>query len=92
MEKEGFIMKEMNDEELNKVAGGAGSTANGKEIPATYTVVEGDNLSKIASKFSTTWQKLYQLNKTMIDKDAKAHGVTANFENFIYPGQVLKLK
>ena len=88
-------MKQMNDEELNNVAGGVGSgteASNGKEIPATYKVVEGDNLSKIAAKFGTTWQKLYQLNKDMIDRDAKAHGVTANFENYIYPDQVLKLK
>ena len=82
-------MKEFNDEELNNVAGGVGSDTN--DIPETYTVVEGDTLPKIAAKFGTTWQELYELNKEMIDRDAKAHGVTANFENYIYPGQKLKL-
>ena len=80
-------MKELREEELENVAGGNGGTQ-----PNTYTVVKNDNLSTIAAKFNTTWNKLYQLNKEMIDRDAKAHGVKANFENYIYPGQVLKLR
>ena len=83
------MSSELNEKDLENVAGGASNT---NKIPDTYTVVSGDNLSKIASKFSTTWKKLYDLNKEMIDKDAKAHGVKANFENYIYPGQILKLK
>ena len=82
-------MKEINENELGNVVGGADSS---KSIPDTYTVVAGDNLSSIAKRFNTTWQKLYQLNKEMIDRDAKAHGVKEHFENYIYPGQVLKLK
>ena len=85
------MSKELNEEELENVAGGVGNT-NDSRTPATYTVVAGDNLSKIATKFGTTWKKLYELNKELIDRDAKAHGVKANFENYIYPGQVLKLK
>ena len=81
-------MKELNSNELTNVTGGATKTTT----PKTYTVVVNDNLSKIAAKFNTTWQKLYELNKAMIDKDAKAHGVKSHFENYIYPGQVLKLK
>jgi LysM repeat protein len=80
-------MSEINVNELNNIAGGAGN-----DIPATYTVVPGDNLSKIAAKFKTTWKKLYELNKDMIDRDAKAHGVKSNFQDYIYPGQVLKLR
>ena len=79
----------LRDEELENVAGGVDNNNN---IPATYTVVSGDNLSKIAAKFNTTWRKLYELNKEMIDRDAKAHGVKSNFENYIYPDQVLKLR
>ena len=79
-------MSEINVNELNNIAGGAGN-----DIPATYTVVPGDNLSKIAAKFKTTWKKLYELNKDMIDRDAKAHGVKSNFQDYIYPGQVLTI-
>ena len=53
-------MKEINENELGNVVGGADSS---KSIPDTYTVVAGDNLSSIAKRFNTTWQKLYQLNK-----------------------------
>lgn len=44
----------------------------------TYTVVSGDNLSSIASRFGTTVQAICKLNNI------------AN-ANLIYPGQVLKL-
>lgn len=83
-------MEEFNVNELDGVVGG--SNGNTNDIPDTYTVVAGDCLSTIAAKFKTTWQKLYSLNKEMIDRDAKAHGVKDHFENYIYPGQVLKLK
>ena len=81
-------MTEVNANELNNVSGGAET----KKIPDTYTVVSGDCLSTIGEKFGIPWRKIYELNKDMIERDAKAHGVKANFENFIYPGQVLKLK
>ena len=35
--------------------------------PKTYTVVDGDDLSKIAKKFGTTWQAIYEKNKDKID-------------------------
>lgn len=82
-------MKELNENELTAVTGGA---SKGGKIPPTYTVVAGDNLSTIAAKFNTTWKKIYDLNKELIDKTAKSHGIKAHFENYIYPGQVLKLK
>lgn len=44
----------------------------------TYTVVSGDNLSSIASRFGTTVQEICRLNNI------------AN-PNIIYPGQILKL-
>jgi LysM repeat protein len=84
------IMAELNEKDLDNVVGGAGT--NNNNIPDTYTVVSGDCLSTIAAKFHTTWQKLYELNKEMIERDARAHGVKEHFENYIYPGQVLKLK
>lgn len=57
-----------------------------------YIVVSGDNLSKIAKKFGTTWNKIYQNNKTLIDNDAKRHGINSNFYNHIYVGQKLIIK
>lgn len=82
------MVKELNEKELDNVAGGVDACV----VPNTYVVKAGDMLSTIAPKFGLTWKKLYQLNKELIDKDAKAHGVKANFENYIYPGQVLKVK
>lgn len=47
-----------------------------------YTVVKGDNLSKIAGRFGTTWQQLYAWNKGVIGSDP----------NIIKPGQRLRVK
>ena len=58
----------------------------------TYTVKRGDNLSNIAKRYGTTWKEIYEKNKTLIDTDAKRHGVKSNFHNFIYAGQVLTIK
>lgn len=58
----------------------------------TYTVQRGDNLNNIAKKFGTTWQNIYNRNKSMIDADAKRHGVKANYHNFTYAGQILNIK
>ena len=46
-----------------------------------YTVQEGDNLTKIAEKYNTTWQNLYEINKDVI----------GNNPNSIKPGQILKI-
>lgn len=62
------------------------TTPTGKKVKkgdGEYKVVKGDTLSSIASdeKVKGGWEKLYQLNKDIID-DA----------NLIYPGQQLHLK
>lgn len=49
--------------------------------PTTYVVKKGDTLSAIASKYGTTWQKLYEKNKNII----------GNNPDIIKPGQILKL-
>lgn len=58
--------------------------SNGK--PATneiaYIVKAGDNLSKIAKAYNTTWQKIYNDNKNIIGGNP----------NLIYPGQRLIIK
>ena len=48
----------------------------------TYIVQKGDNLTKIAKKFNTTWQKIYEDNKQVI----------GNNPNLIYPNQQLIIK
>lgn len=49
----------------------------------TYTVVKGDNLTKIARRLtgSTNWRPIYEQNK----------GVIGGTPNLIYPGQVLTI-
>lgn len=46
-----------------------------------YVVKKGDNLSKIAKKYGTTWQKIYNDNKYTIGSNP----------NKIYPNQKLKI-
>lgn len=48
----------------------------------SYTVQKGDNLTKIAKKYNTTWQELYIINKDIIGSNP----------NLIKVGQVLKIK
>ena len=52
-------------------------------IPSTttYTVKKGDTLSGIASKYGTTWQKIYNDNR----------GVLGGNPDLIYAGQVIKI-
>ncbi len=47
----------------------------------TYTVVSGDNLTKIAKRFGTTVDAIYELNKAIIGND----------KNLIKPGQVFQI-
>lgn len=48
----------------------------------SYTVKSGDTLSGIAKKYNTTWQKIYNDNKSIIGSNP----------NKIYKGQILKIK
>lgn len=57
---------------------GAGNTPTGG---TTYTVVAEDNLTKIAKRFGTTVDAIYEINK----------GVIGNDKNLIKPGQVFKI-
>lgn len=50
-----------------------------KQSSITYTVKKGDTLGKIAKKYNTTWQKIYNDNKDIIGNDP----------NIIKPGQKL---
>ena len=46
----------------------------------TYTVVAGDNLSKIGAKYGITWQAIFEANKDIISDP-----------DMIHPGQELKI-
>lgn len=46
-----------------------------------YIVQEGDNLTRIAEKYNTTWQKIYEKNKSII----------GNNPDIIKPGQILEI-
>jgi nucleoid-associated protein YgaU len=73
--------------DFSDVQSGSSSTAP-SPVPAmsvgrTYTVVKGDNLSKIATSVcgnANKWRTIYEANKDVI-KDP----------NLIHPGQVLKI-
>ena len=75
--------------DFSDVQSGSSSTARPAPPPPTakpeqtYTVVSGDNLSKIAKKFygdSKQWRKIFEANKDTIENP-----------DLIYPGQVLKI-
>lgn len=61
-----------------KIPNGTVSTSSN----TTYVVKKGDTLSAIASKYGTTWQKIYQDNKSVIGSNP----------NTIYAGQKLIIK
>ena len=65
------------------------TTTSNTNSKIKYKVVKGDNLSKIAKKHNTTWNKIYNDNKELIDSQAKKHGIKSHYENYLYPGQVL---
>lgn len=53
----------------------------------TYTVKSGDTLYRIAGKKGTTWQKLYNKNKDVIEKTAKRRGKkNSDHGHWIWPG------
>jgi|GEM_PF-3847805 lysozyme len=49
---------------------------------STYTVKSGDNLAKIAGKYGTTWQQLWEWNKDTL---------RSGNPNLIYPGETLRV-
>ena len=59
-----------------------------------HTVKKGENLSKIAKLYNTTWKKIYSDNKEVIDNTAKKHNAPAKFGyyNYIYAGEKLIIK
>ena len=68
-------VNEITEADLEEVSGGA------KTYYEIYVVKTGDNLSKIAKAYSTTWKKIYALNKAVIGPDP----------NLIRPGMKLKI-
>lgn len=61
---------------LNVSVGGAAAGGSGN----TYTVVAGDNLTKIGAKYGITWQQIFEANKDILKDPDK-----------IFPGQELKI-
>ena len=61
---------------LNINVGGAAAGGGGH----TYTVVSGDNLTKIGEKYGISWQQIYEANQDILKDPDK-----------IYPGQELKI-
>ena len=80
----------LNDSNLEQVSGGANSG------DAFYTVKPGDNLTRIAKTYGTTWRVLFALNEETIVNTAKARGVKVtkydDYANFLFPGEVLRLR
>ena len=67
-----------------------------EEEPAEYTVQEGDSLYGIASRFNLTPEKLAELNKEEMIQYAHDNGYDFvgeyDYTEYIFPGQVLKLR
>ena len=77
-------------ETIANIGIGSGTVGSGVPVvPGTtttpssksYTVRSGDSLAKIASRYGTTWQKIYDANKAIIGSNP----------NFIKPGQNLTI-
>lgn len=69
--------------DFSDVQGGSSSTAPSRAGGRTYTVVSGDNLSKIAKKLlgdASRWREIHELNKVAIKNP-----------DLIHPGQVLNI-
>ena len=61
---------------LNISVGGAVAGGGGH----TYTVVSGDNLTKIGQKYGVSWQQIFEANRDIL-----------NDPDMIQPGQELKI-
>ena len=66
---------------LKMFTGTTKETKEGFDDLTKYTVVAGDNLSKIAKRYGTTWQKIYEANRSVVGDNP----------NLIYPKQILDL-
>lgn len=66
-------------------------TSNPSESFKYHVVKKGENLSKIAKKYKTTYMKIYNDNKSLIDNENKKRGVSTS-KMWIYPGQKLVIK
>ena len=62
---------------LNVTVGGAAAGGGGGH---TYTVVSGDNLTKIGEKYGVSWQQIFDANQDILKDPDK-----------IFPGQELKI-
>lgn len=80
------VTKKPEKETLSSKVVPAATERGAKEVGSTtYTVIKGDNLSKIAKKLtgsSANWKAIYEQNKEVIGGNP----------NLIYPGQQLVIK
>lgn len=62
----------------------------------TYTIKKGDTLWSIAQRFlgsGAKWETIYEANKDIIEKAAKAHGRSSSNRGWwIYPGVSIKIQ
>lgn len=69
--------------------------SSSKKKEKTYKVKKGDCLWNLAKKFyddALQWKNIYDANKKVIEKAAKAHGRSSSSNGYwIYPGSILKL-
>lgn len=73
------LMKKHNLNGFSSSNSNLNNDTNSKSGQTIYIVKKGDNLSKIAKKYGTTWQDIYSKNKSII----------GNNPNLIYEGQKL---
>lgn len=70
-------------------------TRQSREKAKSYVVRSGDSLINISKKQlndDSKWTKIYELNKTVIEAEAKKHGRKSSSGGYwIYPGTVLKM-